>query len=65
MGVDFHPEFQRIASVDTDTGEFQEKRLFPYPPTFPLETPPLALLDTECPQAENNSHADRRSFRSV
>jgi hypothetical protein len=26
-GVDFHPEFQQIASVDTDTGEFQEKRL--------------------------------------
>ena len=27
IGVDFHPEFQPIASVDTDTGEFQEKRL--------------------------------------
>jgi transposase len=27
MGVDFHPEFQQIASVDTDSGEFQEKRL--------------------------------------
>src|SRR6202161_4625984 len=27
VGVDFHPEFQQIASVDTDTGEFQEKRL--------------------------------------
>ncbi len=27
IGVDFHPEFQHIASVDTDTGEFQEKRL--------------------------------------
>src|SRR4029077_19697222 len=27
QGVDFHPEFQQIASVDTDTGEFQEKRL--------------------------------------
>ena len=26
-GVDFHPEFQQIASVDTETGEFQEKRL--------------------------------------
>jgi hypothetical protein len=26
MGVDFHPEFQQIASVDTDTGEFQEER---------------------------------------
>ena len=24
IGVDFHPEFQQIASVDTDTGEFQE-----------------------------------------
>jgi hypothetical protein len=23
-GVDFHPEFQEIASVDTDTGEYQE-----------------------------------------
>jgi transposase len=27
IGVDFHPEFQRIAWVDTDTGEFLEKRL--------------------------------------
>src|SRR3982074_357038 len=27
MGVDFHPEFQQKASVDSDTGEFQEKRL--------------------------------------
>jgi hypothetical protein len=27
IGVDFHPELQQIASVDTDTGEFQEKRL--------------------------------------
>jgi len=27
IGVDSHPEFQQIASVDTDTGEFQEKRL--------------------------------------
>lgn len=27
IGVDFHPEFQQIASVDTDTGEFQEQRL--------------------------------------
>src|SRR5258706_453149 len=27
MGVDFHPEFQQIASVDTESGEFQEKRL--------------------------------------
>ena len=26
IGVDFHPEFQQIASVDTDSGEFQEKR---------------------------------------
>jgi hypothetical protein len=25
IGVDFHPEFQQMASVDTDTGEFQEK----------------------------------------
>ena len=27
IGVDFHPEFQQIALVDTDTGEFQERRL--------------------------------------
>jgi hypothetical protein len=27
MGVDFHPEFQQIAWVDTDTGEFREQRL--------------------------------------
>jgi transposase len=27
IGADFHPEFQPIASVDTDTGEVQEKRL--------------------------------------
>ena len=27
IGVDFHPEFQQIASVDTESGEFQEKRL--------------------------------------
>src|ERR1700747_761478 len=27
IGVDFHPEFQQIASVDSDTGEFQERRL--------------------------------------
>ncbi len=27
IGVDFHPEFQQIAFVDTDTGELQEKRL--------------------------------------
>jgi transposase len=27
IGVDYHPEFQQIASVDTNTGEFQEKRL--------------------------------------
>jgi transposase len=27
IGVDFHPEFQQIAVVDTDSGEFQEKRL--------------------------------------
>jgi hypothetical protein len=24
IGVDFHPEFQQMALVDTDTGEFQE-----------------------------------------
>ena len=27
IGCDYHPEFQQIASVDTDSGEFQEKRL--------------------------------------
>ncbi|MGC2446707.1 MAG: IS110 family transposase [Candidatus Sulfotelmatobacter sp.] len=27
IGVDFHPEFQQIALVDNQTGEFQEKRL--------------------------------------
>jgi hypothetical protein len=27
IGADFQPEFQQIASVDTDTGEFQERRL--------------------------------------
>jgi transposase len=27
IGIDFHPEYQEIASVDTDTGEYQEKRL--------------------------------------
>ena len=27
IGVDFHPEFQQIALVDKDTGEFEEKRL--------------------------------------
>jgi transposase len=27
IGTDFHPEFQQIACVDSDTGELQEKRL--------------------------------------
>jgi transposase len=27
IGVDYHPEFQQIALLDQDTGEFQEKRL--------------------------------------
>jgi transposase len=27
IGVDFHPEFQQIALVDTDSGEAQERRL--------------------------------------
>jgi transposase len=27
IGVDYHPEFQQIAFVDTDTGEFREERL--------------------------------------
>jgi len=27
IGVDFHPEYQEIASVNTDTGEYQERRL--------------------------------------
>jgi hypothetical protein len=29
IGVDFHPEFQQIASVDTDSGEFQENQSLP------------------------------------
>jgi hypothetical protein len=28
IGVDFHPEFQQIASVDSESGEFQEKRRY-------------------------------------
>ena len=27
IGVDFHPGFQQIALVDSERGEFQEKRL--------------------------------------
>ena len=27
IGVDYHPEFQQLASVDTETGEFNEARL--------------------------------------
>jgi hypothetical protein len=27
MGCDFHPSFQRIAVVDTETGEYTEKKL--------------------------------------
>ena len=27
IGADFHPEFQEIASVNTDTGEYEEKHL--------------------------------------
>jgi hypothetical protein len=27
IGVDYHPEFQQIALLDKDNGEFQEKRL--------------------------------------
>ena len=27
IGVDYHPEFQQLASVDTETGEFKEARL--------------------------------------
>ena len=27
IGVDFHPEFQQIAAMDTDGGELIEKRL--------------------------------------
>jgi hypothetical protein len=27
IGVDFHPEFQQIAFLDSDTGELQDKRL--------------------------------------
>jgi hypothetical protein len=26
IGVDFHPEFQQIALVDTETGEFRKER---------------------------------------
>jgi hypothetical protein len=35
-GVDYHPEFQQIALLDKDTGEFQEKRL-----THPEEAEPF------------------------
>ncbi|HET9307742.1 MAG TPA: hypothetical protein VFO46_17110 [Candidatus Sulfotelmatobacter sp.] len=35
VGVDFHPEFQQIALVDKETGEFQEKRLAGNPPGGP------------------------------
>ena len=27
IGCDYHPSFQQIAFVDTETGEFQERRL--------------------------------------
>ena len=27
IGADYHPGFQQIAFVDTETGEFQERRL--------------------------------------
>jgi hypothetical protein len=27
IGADYHPGFQQIAFLDTDTGEFQERRL--------------------------------------
>jgi hypothetical protein len=27
IGFDYHPGFQQIASVDTETGELQERRL--------------------------------------
>jgi transposase len=36
IGVDYHPEFQQIALLDKDTGEFQEKRL-----THPEEAEPF------------------------
>jgi hypothetical protein len=39
IGTDFHPEFQQIASVDTDIGEFQEKRL-----THPEEAEEFYLI---------------------
>jgi len=32
IGVDFHPEFQQIALLDKDSGEFQKKR-----PSHPKE----------------------------
>ena len=28
IGCDYHPSFQQIAFVDTDTGELQERRYF-------------------------------------
>ena len=27
IGADYHPSFQQIAWVDSDTGEYQERRL--------------------------------------
>ena len=27
IGADYHPSFQQLAVVDTDTGEFRERRL--------------------------------------
>ena len=29
IGCDFHPSFQQIAMVDTETGEYTEKKLIP------------------------------------
>jgi len=33
IGVDFHPEFQQIALLNTTTGEVEEKRRVAYPLT--------------------------------
>ncbi len=42
IGSDFHPEFQEIASVDTETGEYQEKHLaHPRKPRSSIDPWPL------------------------
>jgi len=32
IGCDYHPGFQQIALVDTETGELEERHLSLYPP---------------------------------